>query len=371
MKLKYFCLMIFLVTAIALTSCGLLGEDTAEENAVPNTSDVVSEQPEQPSSEPVLDVEPTAAPDTSMYAINPFTGIKNMNISNVGKRPVAVMINNVKLALPQAGITDFDMIYEIPAEGGVSRIMGIYADAAKMPSVIGPVRSARDYYISIASGYNAVFAHFGTSTSADKAIKDNSVNNLDMMYLDYAYWRDQTRWNNKGKEHSAMTSGERLNKAISNKKYSMDSKTGITNAFNFYGQDNFTAAGTSDALKISAKFSGSYVAEFNYDTNTKLYGKKHFSAAHVDEKGNQIQITNVIVIYTKMTVLDKEGHLGVDLSSGKGYYFSGGKYKEINWSKGKFNDLIKYYNTDGTALTVNTGKTYVCIVDGAGRITMS
>lgn len=308
--------------------------------------------------------------DVSNYAMNPLTGIQNMDKKNSGKRPLAIMISNIKKATPQSGITECDLYYEAEAEGGITRIMGLFADPAKIP-VIGPIRSAREYYVDIAVGYNAIFAHYGTSSSAKTRIGEYAVNNLDGMYLSSTFWRDPTRKKNQGAEHSALTSGEKLTAAIQQKKYKMDTGINGGQAFQFYSQDQFTAEGTKDCSKVSAKFSGSTTAVFQYDAAARLYAKSQFNAPHVDDKGKQIQVTNVIVLHTPIKIVSNEGHLSVDLSSGKGYYISGGKSKEIKWSKGDVKNPMKYYELDGTELTVNAGKTYVCIVRSADYITLN
>lgn len=317
---------------------------------------------------PVATPTPEPTQDLSMYAVNPITGVQDMDKSKEGNRPVAIMISNIKKATPQYGITECDMYYEIEAEGGITRIMGMFADVSQVPSIIGPIRSAREYYVDLALGYNAFFSHYGTSTSAESRIKKYDVDNLDGMYLSSTYWRDAAKKASAGSVHSAVTSGEKLAAAVKSKKY--ETTGSIGNFFSFYPQSAFTADGALVGNKISAKFSGSTTAVFDYNAEDKLYYKSQFGAKHVDMEGKQIAVTNVIVLYTNIKTVDDEGHLSVDLSDGKGYYFSGGVGKEITWSKGAVSNPIRYYNTDGTDLTVNAGKTYVCIVRSADRVTM-
>lgn len=318
---------------------------------------------------PVETEAPVPTQDLSMYAVNPITGLQDLDKTKAGNRPMAIMISNIKAATPQFGITDCDMYYEIEAEGGITRIMGIFADVSRVPAMLGPVRSARDYYVDLALGYNAVFAHYGTSTSASNKIKNYGVDNLDGMYLSSTFWRDAGRLASKGLEHSAVTSGEKLASAIASKKYATGGSIG--NFFSFYNADAFTVDGTLAGNRISAKFSSYNTAVFNYNAQDKLYYKNQFDAPHVDAAGKQIAVTNVIVLHTNIKVVSDEGHLSVDLSGGKGYYFSGGVGKEITWSKGGATNPIRYYNIDGTELTVNAGKTYVCIVRSADRMTMA
>jgi len=364
--IKFVCLCIVAASLLVTTGCGSPPEVNAPENtatlpATPTPSATQNAEVPTPT--------PQTTPDLSNYAVNPLTGVQDMDKANIGKRSIAVMISNIKPATPQAGITECDIIYELEVEGGITRMMGMFADVNKIPT-LGPIRSARDCFVDLALGYNTVYAHFGGSTSAISKIGAQSLNNLDGTYLSNTFWRDQARLNSKGLEHSAMTSGQKLSEAIASKGYKMD--TGLTGgqAFEFYPQSQFTADGTRDCTEASAKFSGSYTSVFKYNPTTKTYGKSQFGAPHVDENGKQVETTNVIIIKANI-VSETSGYVTVTFSSGKGYCFSGGKCKEIQWSKGNLKNPISYSNLDGTPLKVNAGKTYVCVVRDESRITIS
>ena len=61
-------------------------------------------------------------------------------------KPVIAMIDNSEAARPQEGIQAADIMYECEVEGGITRLMGVWN--SNMPDVIGPVRSARQYFTS-------------------------------------------------------------------------------------------------------------------------------------------------------------------------------------------------------------------------------
>ena len=92
---------------------------------------------------------------------NPLTGEYGFNANAVGKRPVAVMVSNIKASLPQYGIDDADIIYELPVEGGITRLMAVYADYTEVPDICS-VRSCRYYYPILAYGMDAIYCHWGT-----------------------------------------------------------------------------------------------------------------------------------------------------------------------------------------------------------------
>ena len=99
-----------------------------------------------------------------------------MDLANA--RPVAIMLNNLKKALPQLGVSQADLIYELPAEGGITRMMAVFQSVEGVGD-LGSVRSARDYYVSLARGHDAVFLHAGGSPQAYSAIKNMGVTALD------------------------------------------------------------------------------------------------------------------------------------------------------------------------------------------------
>lgn len=72
------------------------------------------------------------------------------------------MLNNLKPACPQAGIANAGVVYEAPVEGGITRLMGVFEDYDNLEK-IGSVRSCRDYYIFYASGFDAIYTHYGQS----------------------------------------------------------------------------------------------------------------------------------------------------------------------------------------------------------------
>ncbi len=130
-----------------------------------------------------------------MGSINPLTGQADFNPYAVGKRPVAVMVNNVAVSLPQYGIAAADILFEIPVEAGITRLMAMYADYTAVPDVCS-VRSCRYYYPLLAYGYDAVYCHWGS----DRTIAKDTLERLNIDRLDGAgkawqkcYFRDADR----------------------------------------------------------------------------------------------------------------------------------------------------------------------------------
>ena len=129
----------------------------------------------------------------------------------MSRRPVAVMVSNSYDSLPQWGISQADIIYEMLAEGRITRLLAIFKDPSKIDK-LASVRSSRPYFIDIAQSYGAVYMHFGGSVPAYEAIaarKDLiSMDGIRGGWEGKLYFRDPDRRKQLGLEHSVYTTGE-------------------------------------------------------------------------------------------------------------------------------------------------------------------
>ncbi len=135
-----------------------------------------------PTPAPEVTVPPPAAtgtPTPTPYdgPVNPLTG-EPAETDIVELRPVAVMLNNLKEALPQLGQSRADLIYEVVAEGGITRMLAVYQSVEEMDT-IGSIRSARPYYIELALGHDALFIHAGGSDDAYSDLRSWGVDHFD------------------------------------------------------------------------------------------------------------------------------------------------------------------------------------------------
>ena len=176
---RMFSLLVSGALLFTLTACGPKQAPPSSSSEPPDTSVLA---PVEPDPEPVLPY------------VNPLTGEGcAQDISQ--NRPVAIMLNNLKKALPQLGVSQADIIYEALAEGGITRMLGVFQSVEGVGD-IGSVRSARDYYVSLALGHDAIFLHAGGSPGAYTAIDNWGVSAFDCVngpYEGTLFWRDQQR----------------------------------------------------------------------------------------------------------------------------------------------------------------------------------
>lgn len=298
---------------------------------------------------------------------DPLTGLPIAE-ELVNQRPVAIMINNYKRALPQLGIRYADVMYECLAEGGITRLVMLVTDYEELP-VIGSVRSSRDYYIDFAQNHNAIYVHAGGSSYAYEAIKSRSIDNLDgvNMYLPTTFYRDSARISANGYEHSLMTTGQGIVEGIAYKHYETEQPEGFEGSFSFveYGSENALNDGM-DAKHVIITYTASQFPQYIYNPKTNTYLRYQFAGdAHVDgETGDQLEFTNLIILVCKHTSLnDDAGRIAVETTgSGSGYYIYGGKYIQINWEKADHATPMKLTDSLGNELKLNCGKTMINII---------
>ena len=103
-----------------------------------------------------------------------------------------------------------------------------------------------------------------------------------------------------------------------------------------------------------------------------MYKHFHYKKEHVDgETGAQLAFTNVIFQFIPGRVIDSKGRMEFDtVGSGKGIYFTGGKYVDITWKKDNLESPCLFYDASGEQLVMNPGKTSICIIttDSADNI---
>lgn len=346
------------VILLLLVACGK--KDKNSDNNV-----IIEPTPTPPIETETVEPEPTPTPEPEEVeeslegkAINPLTGLYIDEEAAI-RRPVGIMINNLEAALPQSGLAQADIIYETLVEGAICRLFALYQDfdATK----IGPVRSARHYFLDFAFDFDAIYVHYGQSDQALAAFSSLNAPNLNgLSYLDEIMcFQDPERV----RPHSTYTSYDGLMKAWDMKGYRKERSEDVAYKFNF-NETEVTPDGLT-ANKVTLSYS--YYSEpwFEYDDDLKLYYRFQYGEEHIDkETGEQLKYKNIIVQFADMWQIkgDAYGRLDMNLiTKGTGYYISNGKAIPITWEKKSHYDPTQYYTEDGQPLLINPGKTWISI----------
>ncbi|MCM3786203.1 DUF3048 domain-containing protein [Neobacillus mesonae] len=339
---KTFVLML-LTLIVFITACS---ESTS---APPEPSVPVAPAPADPqesSETPEGESEPElgfTAPLTGLPAAEP-----------VNNRPLAVMINNAPAARPQSGLSQADLIYEVLAEGGITRLIAIFQSEGTTET-LGPIRSIRPYLIELGESYGSILAHAGGSPAAYSILQNEAKPYLDEISNAGAYY---FRSNDRKMPHNLYSTVDSLREAAAEKGYSEEDNAPV---YTYLDQEASVTGEAASSFDLNY-LSDSYTVSYEYDETLQQYLRSVNGAEDLDAyDGTRLAASNIIVLSTTHQVLDDVGRLAVDLSSGgEAMLFQQGKLIRGQWSKSS-GDIIRIFK-DGQELSLVPGKTFFSIV---------
>ena len=271
--------------------------------------------------------------------------------------PEGVMIENLVSIRPQSGLEEAGIVYEAVVEGGITRFMAMYA--GEEAEEIGPVRSARPYYVEWNSEYDALYVHCGGSPEALEMISAFNVLNINQIGGDHGYfWRD----NSIAAPHNLFTSSEFLTFALRDKDF--QDKTPTYESWLF--KDEAAKSGRPTEEKtITIDFSGpDYLVEYEYDADSNTYLRFNGGVEHLDRNsGDQLAPTNVVIQKVESRVTDNEGRLEQDVVGiGDAIVFRDGEAIEGTWEKDDRVSRTKFLDKNGQEIALDRGQTWVEVV---------
>ena len=309
----------------------------------------------------------TAQEESNVIVAPQIEEVKQVQIFNGNDRPIAVMIDNHSGAWPQAGLNQAYMVYEIIVEGGETRLMALFkgVDVDK----IGPVRSARHYFLDYAMENDAIYTHFGESPQADNDIKRYSIDEIDGIAEDgTTFWRVK----DKAAPHNAVTSIEKLKQSAKNKKYQMTSnKESVLN----YTTDEVNLENGQSAITVTIPHSQLQTVRYEYDEENKVYKRYARNKAQTDwDTGDAITTKNIIITFCDnytLTDTENKGRQGLkNIGTFDGYYITNGKAIKIKCIKNARDEQTIYQTLDGNEIEVNDGNTFVNICPISADVTI-
>ena len=295
------------------------------------------------------------------------------------RRPIAVVINNMWGAHPQSGIAYADIIYEVLVEGTTTRIVAIFQST--IPEKIGPVRSARDYFVDFAFNHDAFFVHHGGSPTGYERIRRLlGANAIDgMRFEGTVFWRDRSfpdwagRTGQRAVENSSFTGRDVLFGHIETRNirgyFNGDADENPDYGFSFgpvpVGQESVH----SDVSRVVIPFATANYTAFELNYETGLYMVSHPSGAWVDELSRtQVNVANVLVQHTPIGVKDAEGRRNVaTVGRGSGYLVRDGNVFSVRWEKSGHTSPMQWFFEDGTLLVLAPGRTWINVVHTTTR----
>jgi hypothetical protein len=334
-------------------------QDPSNEVLAPVDPPEIKEDPPQITDNPTI-----PEVDITKTEISSLTGLPCTPEQNK-IRPVAVVHNNHKAALPQVGIGNADIVWECNMEGGITRLVAIYSDISCVEE-LGAIRSAREYFLDIASIHGAILVHAGGSPSYYAEDKNRGYDNIDEVNMHTiptdTFWRDSEKRYSRGYEHCLETSGEKLVAAFKTVNYKTETDE-QKKPFEFYSERTVPDGSRADYVKIA--HSGYITPEFNYNADDSRYYKVSFGEPHIDEAtGEQLAFENVIVLFASQKVVDSDLRLDINLvGEGSGILVTAGQKIDIVWKRSASDSVICLENSDQTPVKLNPGKTHITVFD--------
>lgn len=346
---------LLMITCLLLCACGAAPEET-----VAPTTQQPTETTQAPTEETTVATEPA-----SVSLTHPLTG-ETLEAPYTG-RITTVVIGNTKSALPHHGISQAEMCYEIETEGGITRILGVFANVENVKKV-GPVRSARTFFNNVTLSYDGVIVHCGGSVRGRNAGYDDKGTISDWNHLDQTkngsyFYRDKARKSSGyAQEHTLFAEGEKLVAGIGSKGFNTTS-TGEVNYGLQFAED--LVLGGETAKEVTVKFAGTKTTTMTYDEATGRYGMSQYGKKTKDANNDQqVTFKNLIVLYTSQwKIHDGEYNRSYYelIGSGEGHLAVNGQIVPIKWSRESLEKPFSYTLQDGTPVTLGVGNTYVAV----------
>lgn len=279
------------------------------------------------------------------------------------QRPLVVILDNTVYGRPQAGLEKADVIVEFPVEGGLTRLAAIIS--TDNLDLLGPIRSARSYFVDLAKEYRGILIHAGGSTEALQKIAAEQVDHFDEIYggtqVSGCFWRFPDR----ERPYNLFTSSDVLRQTAKKlnlprspqppKRIMLTSETEIKG-------ENVKTITVFYAHKDS-------MANFVYQQERQVF--ERFTAdnePYLTYAGEHLQVANVIVQIVPYCYTDGDGHLQLIMhGEGQALIFRQGKVVEGVWRK-KPDGFTEFVDSHGKTIPLIEGPTWISVVPRGMRI---
>lgn len=305
-------------------------------------------------------VEKAVEPPKPTTEASKLTGVQVEFALN--KRGVtAIMIENSIDARPQSGLISAGIVHEAIAEGGITRFLALFQEG--QPDYIGPVRSARPYYIDWLMPYSPSYAHAGGSPEALNMISALGIRDMNEFVNSASFHRVSNRY----APHNLYTSMADLDAIRAKNGWGSPDFTGLVRK-----ADAPSKAPTTTAvdLKLSSVL---YNVHYDYDVTTNSYKRSEGGKPHIDEKsGTQLSPKVVIALVVPYSIHPDGVHSKYQtIGSGQAYVFQDGLMQEATWTKASQTAQLEFKDTGGRVLGLNAGQTWITAVGLANMVTFT
>ncbi len=292
-------------------------------------------------------------------------------------RPLGVMIENHQDSRPQSGISYADVIYEAVAEGGITRLLAVYY--CQDAGIIGPVRSARTYFLDFISEYGAspLYVHVGGANTPGLADALGQIeeygwqlyNDLNQFSIGFpAFWRDYERLGRTvATEHTMYSTTDKLWEVAKKRKLEAKDEDGNSwdeDFIKYSFKDDTALDKRRETQSVTFTFwkgySG-YDVKWDYDKNSNSYLRTTGGQIHKDrDNDKQLSVKNVVVLLMREGRANDgyEGNLHMiygTRGAGRAVIFMDGERVDGTWSKKDRTSRLILKDSRGQEIKLNRG----------------
>ncbi|MBN8194609.1 DUF3048 domain-containing protein [Bacillus sp. NTK074B] len=317
----------------------------------------IKKQSDKEAATPVVNEETgVETEDLNQY---PLTGmaekVESMN------RAVAVMVNNHPKARPQSGLSKADIVYEVLAEGDITRFLAIFQ--SRMPKEIGPVRSARDYYIELAKGYDSLYIAHGYSPEAKEMLSNGFIDNLNGIQYDGTLFK---RAGFRKAPHNSYITYEHIKEGADKNGFDLNRPP---EALHF--SDKGTINGEeANSVMISYNQNSLFNVVYEYNEEKGRYERYSDGEQTIDYNSKDpVLVENLFIVEATHKIVDDAGRRDIDFESGgDAYLIQEGKLREVQWKN--VNGRILPYEND-KPVSLLKGSTWINVIPRSPGLTGS
>jgi len=273
---------------------------------------------------------------------------------------VVAMIDNHPNARPQSGMSEAKIIYEVPAEGNITRYMAIF-DSNQTVDLVGPIRSARPYFLDFSNEYGEVlYMHVGGSPEALTELKIAKHFDINQFYWGNNFWRDWER----DAPHNVYTSSTNWQEIIEDK--------GYKNKEDWKGwkfDEQINATNTEKIKQINIVYSSYYEVSWKFNEFTNRFDYMHNGELYEDLIQNNLSVDNVLLQYVQTEITDSYGRLDMKtIGSGEARFLIAGKMIRGRWKKEDKNARTRFFDESDVEISLIPGKTWVQVVSTMNKV---
>ncbi|PIV10249.1 MAG: hypothetical protein COS49_01560 [Candidatus Portnoybacteria bacterium CG03_land_8_20_14_0_80_41_10] len=296
--------------------------------------------------------------------ISPLSGLACQNYQ---RRPLAVVLAEDPVTRPLAGLSQADLVLEMPViTNSITRMLAVYL--CQEPPEIGSLRSARHDFVPLILGLDAILVHWGGSHFALDKLNTGILDNIDALENPYnAFYQKQSI----PQPHNGFTSMERLLNSAQKLGYRLE------NQFEGYPFRSFRSKAPNNrsfapkVLKIG--YSYPYNVSYQYEPATNSYLRYRTNLKEIDKNNNQqIEAKNVVVMRVFSRQIEWPDYNDLDLEgSGQCQVYQNGTVIDGTWQKSEKNPAskLKFLDEAGQEIPFVPGQIWLEIIEPEQEVT--